>query len=118
MRATVSFIILALAIAMFLNFWNANKVVQQTRYLSELEKTYAAEKNINTELKVELDDLRSGENIASLVRVELSNFVPSEDRGKIIYVQEPPAEEPKGDYCIVDLISSKAEAKEVQVLLD
>jgi hypothetical protein len=102
----------------FLNFFNNNRVVQYTRKYSELEKTYNAEKNINTELLVELDDLRSGRHIASLVRVEMSNFIPDQEAGKIIYVHEPSPKQEKGSYCIIDLISSKAEAKNVQIQLD
>lgn len=118
MRAKLTIFIVLAIIAGFLHFWNANKIVQQTKLLSKLEKTYAAEKNINTELLVELDELRSGEHISSLVRVELSNFVPSEEQGKIIYVQEPADEQEKGSYCIIDLFASKAQAKEVQIQLD
>ncbi len=118
MRAKFIILLVIIAVAGILNFQNASKICQQTKQLAKLEKTYAAEKNINTELKIELDDLRSGKNIASLVRVELSNFVPSEEQGKIIYVQEPADAQEKGNYCIIDLISSKAQAKEVQILLD
>ncbi len=75
-------------------------------------------KNINTELLVELDDLRSGRHIASLVRVELSNFIPDQQAGKIIYVHEPSAKQDKKTYCIIDLLTTKAEAKNIQVLLD
>ncbi len=102
----------------FFHFWNANKLVNQTKELARLETAYAADKNINTELKVELDDLRSGKHIASLVRVELSNFVPKEEQGKIIYVHEPADAQTKGDYCIIDLIASKAQAKEVEIIKD
>ncbi|MDD4310692.1 MAG: hypothetical protein PHO32_09950 [Candidatus Cloacimonetes bacterium] len=104
--------------AVFLNFFNNNRVVLYTRDLSDLEKTYNAEKNINTELLVELDDLRSGRHIASLVRVEMSNFIPEKEAGKIIYVHEPSPKQEKAGYCIIDLIASKAEAKNVQILLD
>ncbi|HOC95736.1 MAG TPA: hypothetical protein PK802_04610 [Candidatus Cloacimonadota bacterium] len=118
MRGRITVLLMLLAVAGFMHFWNANKVVRQTKYLSKLEKSYAAEKNIHTELMVELDDLRSGKHVASLVRVELSNFVPSEEQGKVIYVQEPVEEKEKDGYCIIDLIAQKAQAKEVQVLLD
>lgn len=113
----VILVILTITIG-FCYFWNANKIVRQTQELDGLEKTYAAQKNINTELRVELDDLRSGKHIASLVRVELSNFVPQEEQGKIIYVHEPSGSDDKGNYCIIDLFTSKAQAKEVQILLD
>ncbi|HQJ96763.1 MAG TPA: hypothetical protein PLN17_06545, partial [Candidatus Cloacimonas sp.] len=61
---------------------------------------------------------RSGRHIASLVRVELSNFIPDQQAGKIIYVHEPSAKQDKKTYCIIDLLTTKAEAKNIQVLLD
>ncbi len=112
------FLVALLGVAVFLNFYNNNRVVQLTRNLSNLEKTFNAEKNINTELLVELDDLRSGRHIASLVRVELSNFIPDQEAGKIIYVHEPSPKQEQGKYCIIDLITPKAEAKNVQILPD
>ena len=71
MRGRLLILVAVMGLAVFLNFYNNNRVVQYTRQLSELEKTYNAEKNINTELMVELDDLKSGRHIASLVRVEM-----------------------------------------------
>ncbi|MDP2173654.1 MAG: hypothetical protein Q8M98_02500 [Candidatus Cloacimonadaceae bacterium] len=118
MRGRSIILIIVLVFAVFFNFWNANKVLGYTRLLSTLEKTQAAEKNINTEMWVEHDDLRSGKHIASLVRIELGNFVPRQQQGKIIYIHEPGAQQEVGNYCIVDLIASKAIAKEVQVILD
>ncbi len=107
-----------LGLAVFFNFFNNNRVVQYTRKLSELEKTYNAEKNINTELMVELDDLKSGRHIASLVRVEMSNFIPESEAQNILYVHEPSPKQEQGKYCIIDLIASKAEAKNVQIIPD
>jgi hypothetical protein len=118
MRGKFSIFLLLLLAVGFCNFWNANGIVRETQKLARLETRYAAEKNINTELKVERDDLRSGKNIASLVRVELSDFTPQEEQGKIIYVHEPTDTEDRDSYCIIDLFASKAQAKEVQVLLD
>jgi len=118
MRGRIMLLVALFGLAVFFNFFNNNRVVQYTRKLSSYEKTYNAEKNINTELLVELDDLRSGRHIASLVRVELSNFIPDQEAGKVIYVHEPSPKQEKGRYCIIDLIASKAEAKNVQILLD
>lgn len=118
MRSKIIILLIVLVTAVFFNFRNAHNVVIQTKRLSSLEKAYAAEKNINTELLVDLDDLRSGEHIASLVRVELSNFVPQSEQGRIIYVHEPGNQAEKSEYCIIDLISTKAQAKEVEILLD
>jgi hypothetical protein len=118
MRGRLTILIALMGLTVFLNFFNNNRVVQYTRKYSSLEKTFNAEKNINTELLVELDDLRSGRHIASLVRVEMSNFIPDQEAGKIIYVHEPSLKQEKSSYCIIDLIASKAEAKQVQILLD
>lgn len=111
-------LLLLFAMAVFYHFWNANKVVIYTRKQSCLEKTLAAEKNINTELLVELDDLRSGRNISSLVSVELSGFVPEKQHGRIVYIHEPGERQEKRSYAIVDLISSKAQAKDIQIIPD
>jgi len=118
MRGRIIVLIALFGLTVFLSFFNNNRVVQYTRRLSALEKTYNAEKNINTELMVELDDLRSGRHIASLVRVEMSNFIPEKEAGKVIYVHEPSPKQEKASYCIIDLIASKAEAKNVQIILD
>lgn len=118
MRGRLLILAAVLGLAVFLNFFNNNRVVQYTRQLSELEKTYNAEKNINTELMVELDDLKSGRHIASLVRVEMSNFIPESEAQNILYVHEPSPKQEQGKYCIIDLIASKAEAKNVQIIPD
>ncbi len=113
----ISLVILGIACS-FLNFVNNNKIVCYTRRLAETEKTFNAEKNINTELLVEHDDLRSGRHIASLVRVEMSQFVPNQEQGRIIYVHEPSEKQEKSGYCIIDLIATRAEAKNVNIIPD
>ncbi|MCB5245337.1 MAG: hypothetical protein LHW61_01625 [Candidatus Cloacimonetes bacterium] len=118
MRARFCIFLLLLLIIIFINFWNAHQIVGQTQELANLEKKVAAEKNINTELLVERDDLRSGKNIASLVRVELDHFNPLEEQGKIIYVHEPVNTEDKTSYCIIDLFTTRAQAREVKIQLD
>jgi len=118
MRGRILILVSLFAVVFFLSFYNNNRIVKYTRTISALEKTYYAEKNINTELLVEYDDLRSGRHIASLVRVELSNFIPDQEAGKIIYVHEPSPKQEKKNYCIIDLLAKKAEAKNVQILLD
>ena len=104
--------------SVFLHFNNGNKIVRYTKELSNMEKTYNAEKNINTEQLVELDDLKSGRHLASLVRVELNNFIPDQQAGSVIYVHEPSPKTEKGSYCIIDLIASRAEAKDIEIILD
>ena len=118
MRAKFVMILIIAAVAVYLHFNNGNKVVRYTKELAVLEKAHNAEKNIHTEQLVELDDLRSGRHIASLVRVELANFIADKPAGSVIYVQEPSAREEKGSYCIIDLIASRAVAKNVEIILD
>ncbi|MFO8145461.1 MAG: hypothetical protein R6T89_07025 [Candidatus Syntrophosphaera sp.] len=118
MRGKFIIILLLGIVVVFFNFFNANKIVHQTREQARLEASLSAEKNINTELRVEHDDLRSGKHPASLVRVELSNFTSREERGSIIYVHEPNDTKDKESYCLIDLFASKAQAKEVQIPLD
>ena len=118
MRARFCIFLLLLLTIIFINFWNAHQIVGQTRELAKLEKQVAAEKNINTELIVERNDLCSGKNIASLVRVALDHLNPQEEQGKIIYVHEPTNTEDKTNYCIIDLFTTKAQAREVNIQLD
>ena len=113
----ITLIILA-TVCGFLNFFNNNKIVSYTRRLASVEKCFNAEKNINTELLVEHDDLRSGRHIASLVRVEMSQFIPEQGQGMIVYVHEPSQKQEKSGYCIIDLIATKAEAKNLSIILD
>lgn len=118
MRGRLIVLVILMALCGFLNFFNNNRIVSYTRRLSNVEKTYNAELNINTELLVEHDDLRSGRHIASLVRLEMSQFIPDNEQGSIIYVHEPAANQEKNSYCIIDLIASRAEAKNVTIMLD
>jgi len=52
------------------------------------------------------------------VRVELSQFIPDQEQGKVIYVHEPAPDKKESSYTIIDLIASKAEAKNVEIMLD
>lgn len=118
MRARIIVLVIFALICGFLNFVNKHQVVEYTAKLSEQETSYNAEKNINTELLVEHDDLKSGRHIASLVRVEMSHFIPEKETGRVIYVHEPAPGKKENSYTILDLIASKAEAKNVEILLD
>ena len=118
MRGKFIILIMVCVASVFLHFNNGNKIVRYTKELSNMEKTYNAEKNINTEQLVELDDLKSGRHLASLVRVELNNFIPDQQAGSVIYVHEPSPKTEKGSYCIIDLIASRAEAKDIEIILD
>jgi hypothetical protein len=117
-RGKIITVIILASLCGFLNFFNNNKIVNYTRKFSVIEKSYNAEKNINTELLVEHDDLRSGRHIASLVRVEMNQFIPEQGQGQIVYVHEPSKKQEKSGYCIIDLLTSKAEAKNVNNILD
>ncbi len=118
MKGKAILIAIVFLLSIFCYYYNGNKIVQYTKDMSGLEKTYNASKNINTELLVELDDLRSGRHISSLVTVELNNFVPETEKGSVIYVHEPSSKQEKGKYCIIDLIASRAEAKTLNVIRD
>lgn len=118
MRGKFIILLVLLFAAGFFNFWNAHRIVRQTKHLARLETEYLAVKNINTELRVELDELRSGKNKESLVRVGAEAYQPEQEQGKIIYVHEPADVQDPGSYCIIDLFATKAQAKEVQVMLD
>ncbi len=115
MRAKFVTLILITVAAVFASFWNANQIVHETQKLARLETKHAAEKNINTELRVERDELRSGDQFAGLI--SSSESMP-EQAGRIIYIHEPADKQDPANYCIIDLFASRAEAKEVQILLD
>lgn len=118
MRARIIILTLLAAAAVFFNFFNAGRVLTYTRAQAQLEKTVGAVKNIHTELMVEYDDLCSGQNISSLVSVELGNFLPEKRQGRVIYVHEPSPAKARDSYCIVDLIATKAQAKDIQIIPD
>jgi len=109
---------IVLVLAVFFYYSNGNKIVHYTKEISSLEKTFNAESNINTELLVDLDDLKSGRHIASLVTVELNNFASDTQKGSVIYVHEPVDKSEGSGYCIIDLIATRAEAKTVNIVPD
>ncbi len=103
MRGRILILVSLFAIVFFLNFITTT-VFNYTRQISYRKDLLKREKNINTELLVELDDLlRSGKHIASLVRVELSNFIPEKQAGKIIFALSPSKQEKK-TYCIISVV--------------
>ncbi len=118
MKGRLIIIAIATFMAVFIHYFNGNKVVHYTKEMSALEKTVNAESNINTELLVELDDMKSGRHISSLVTVELNNFISGTKKGSVIYVHEPSARQDKSNYCIIDLFASRAEAKTITVIPD
>lgn len=118
MKGKIILIAGAIMLAVFFHYYNGNKIVHYTKEISTLEKTLNAEGNINTELLVEHDDMRSGRHISSLVTVELNNFISETQKGSVIYVHEPSSKQEKNAYCIIDLIASRAEAKSINVIPD
>lgn len=116
MKGRIVVLLLILLLFTYLDFTNKRKILVYTQTIDQIEKSINATKNINTELMVEYDDLCSPDNISNLVSVELQQ---SElDRGRIVYVQEPCEKTETSSYCIVDLIATKAEASQVQVIPD
>ena len=89
MRAKFVILILVIIAAGFANFWNANHIVRETQKLARLEIKYAAEKNINTELRVERDELRSGNQFAGLLNFGPDGRPLQASQGKVIYIHEP-----------------------------
>lgn len=116
MKGRVVILLLIALLFFYLDFSNQRRILVYTQAIDQLEKSINATKNINTELIVEYDDLCSPDNISNLVSVELQHS--DQGRGKVIYVQEPDEKTQGSSYCIVDLISSKAEASEVHIIPD
>jgi hypothetical protein len=110
MKGRLLIVILALVVYVFFHCFNANQLLRSTQKMSQLEKTFQAERNMNTELMIEHDDLISDRSIASLVPVEMSKYVPKEKAGNVIYIQEPAKLKTPTYYCIIDLLTPKAEA--------
>ncbi len=112
------FLLAALVVIVCFGFYfrNITKALVYTQNIDQLEKTINATQNINTELMVEYDDLCSSDNISSLVSLEIQHS--GQKRGRVVYVQEPCEQTPSSSYCIVDLIATKAEASNVQIIPD
>ncbi len=110
MKGRLLYVILALVIYIFFHCFNGNQILRSTQRMSQMEKTFQAERNIKTELMIEHDDLISGRNIASLMPVEMSKYVSKEKAGNVIYIQEPAKQKTPTYYCIIDLLTPKAEA--------
>lgn len=110
MKGKTLLAVLSILLYIFFHCFNGNQILRSTQKASQLEKSYQAERNLLTELKIEHDDLISGRNISSLVPTELSKYIPREKAGNVIYVQEPQEPKAQNYYCIIDLLTSKAEA--------
>jgi hypothetical protein len=118
MKGKFVLILLALTGWIFFHYFNANQILRSTQELSQLEKTFQAERNINTELMIEHDDLVSGRNVSSLVPEEMMKYVSKEIAGNVIYIQEPAKQKTPTYYCIIDLLTPKAEAATTTVIPD
>jgi hypothetical protein len=110
MKGRLLVLILIFVACVFLHFFNGNLQLRLTQKMSLMEKTYQAERNINTELMIEHDDLISGRSISSLVPTEMSKYIPKEKAKNVLYVQEPTPQKTPTYYCIIDLLTPKAEA--------
>jgi len=110
MKGKLVLLILAFAGWVFFHFFNYSLILRNTMEMSKLEKSLQAEKCIHTELLIEHNDLISGNNVASVVPAEMSKYVPKEIAGNILYIQEPSQQKNPSPYCIIDLLTPKAEA--------
>ena len=110
MKGKLLWLVIVFVLGIFFHYLNANHIMKYTILNNQLEKSYQAEKNINTELRIEHDDLMSGNSINSIVPVEMSKYVPKEKSGNVIYIQEPVHQKTPTYYCIIDLFTPKAEA--------
>jgi len=102
--------VLSVLLYVFFHCFNGNQILHSTQKSSQLEKAFKAERNIRTELMIERDDLISGRNITSTTLGELSKYVPKEKAGNVIFIQEPTETKAINYYCIIDLLTPKAEA--------
>ncbi len=102
--------ILSIMLYVFFHCFNGNQILRSTKRVTSLEKSLKAEQSINTELMIEHDDLISGRNISSLVPNELSKYVPKQKAQNVVYVQERHKPKSPDYYCIIDLLTPKAEA--------
>ena len=59
---------------------------------------------------IEHDDLVSGRNVSSLVPVEMNKYISKEVAGNVVFIQEPAKQKANTNYCIIDLLTPKAEA--------
>lgn len=116
MKGRIVILLLITLLFFYLDFSNQRKILVYTQTIDQIEKSINATKNINTELMVEYDDLCSPDNISNLVSVELQHS--KQNRGRVVYVQEPCSDAQSSSYCIVDLISTKAEASHIQIIPD
>lgn len=110
MKGRVLVLVLMFVSSVFLHFFFGNLQLHLTQKMSLMEKAYQAERNINTELMIEHDDLISGRNVSSLVPTEMSKYIPKEKAKNVLYIQEPAPQKTPTYYCIIDLLTPKAEA--------
>lgn len=110
MSSKLVVLIIALAGVVFFHYFNGNQILRKTQQLSQLEKKFQAERNINTELMIEHDDLVSDRNISTAVPVEMTKFVAKEAAGNVVFIQEPAKQKTPTYYSIIDLLTPKAEA--------
>jgi hypothetical protein len=111
MKGRTLLVLLALIMSGFFHFFNASRILHSTQEASRLEKALQAERNINTELKIEHDELTSDKYISTCVPQDMIKTTSNEQAGNLIFVREPVQQKGKTDYyCIIDLLTPKAEA--------
>ncbi len=110
MKGKLFYVIAAFVFFIFFHFFNGNQILHSTQKMSRLEKAFHAECNINNELKVEHDDLISGKKISSCLPEDMIKTNPRENAGNIVFIQEPEETKTTNYYCIIDLLTPKAEA--------
>jgi hypothetical protein len=111
MKGRTLIVILVLIGSGFFHFFNANQILRSTQKTSRLEKAFQAERNINTELKIEHDELTSDKYISTCIPAGMSKTASNEEAGNLVFIQEPLQQKNKPNYyCIIDLLTPKAEA--------
>jgi hypothetical protein len=110
MKGKLLYVILAFVVYLFFHFFNANLILHYTLEESRLEKSFHAECNIKNELKVERGELLTGKNEDSLVPIEMAKYLSQEKAENVIYIQETEETKTPAAYCIIDLLTPKAEA--------
>ncbi len=110
MKGKWIYLAVGFVVYIFFHFFNGHVILRKTQAISQLEKSFKAERNINTELMIEQDDLISGRNISSTIGEEMAKFTPQKNAQNVIYIQEPATQKQAVAYCIIDLITPKAQA--------
>jgi hypothetical protein len=110
MKGKSLLVVLVIIISGFFHFFNANLILRSTQETSRLEKTFHAERNINTELTIEKNELTSDKYISTAVHPDMRRTTTQGKAQNLIFVKEPEQQKSLNYYCIIDLLTPKAEA--------